>query len=307
MKLFKDIKMEKSKLFIAFLISGVTLTLISIILLPACTFKGGIGKLSIDSSAQASVKDTSASDSSTGSNKIQEQTDNGAGKTGDGISIEKEVLIIGTDTTYPPFEYLENGEPAGFDIDLIKEIAVRMDKQLEIVPIQWDQDFKDLREGKVDMIISAVSYNTEKEKLVDYSQAYFNMKYLLISLTGSDIKAKEDIKGKKVGILQATDGNVDPDYLVAFEIVKYHSILDMLDELKNKKIAAVLLSLPIAANILQANRDIYTVFDEVQSIKDLAIVFNEGSPLKQEVDAVLAEIIKDGTLQEIYKKWFDSL
>ena len=133
------------------------------------------------------------------------------------------------------------------------------------------------------------------------------MKYLLISLTGSDIKAKEDIKGKKVGILQATDGNVDPDYLVAFEIVKYHSILDMLDELKNKKIAAVLLSLPIAANILQANRDIYTVFDEVQSIKDLAIVFNEGSPLKQEVDAVLAEIIKDGTLQEIYKKWFDSL
>ena len=55
-------------------------------------------------------------------------------------------------------------------------MAARLDKQIEIVPIEWDPDFKALREGKVDIIISAVPYNIEKENLVDYSQTYFNMK-----------------------------------------------------------------------------------------------------------------------------------
>ncbi len=315
MNSFRKIKTGNKKILKKYITDIVlTMLLISVLAitfsLPACTMAGGIRKLGMTTSGSGSGDDSLGSENSSGTGTEQAgQQNQGSGMEGtdsSGISIEKNLLIIGTDTTYPPFEYVENGAIVGFDLDLIKEVAARMDKQIEIVPIEWDPDFKALREGKVDLIISAVPYNIEKENLVDYSQTYFNMKYLLVSLTGSDIKVKGDIDGKKVGILETTNTSVDAEYLMKFDIVKFADVMDMLDSLKNKELSAVLLSLPIAVNLLGANSDIYVVFDELQSTRDFAIVFNEGSPLKQEVDAALAGITQDGTLDGIYEKWFDS-
>ena len=314
MNLFRKIKTGKTRLFktyIANIVAAIFLIFVLAITfsLPACTMAGGIGKLGMTTSESGSGDDSlgeNNSDSGTEQGGQQNQVNGIEGTDSSGISIEKNLMIIGTDTTYPPFEFVENEEVVGFDLDLIKEVAARLDKQIEIVPIEWDPDFKALREGKVDIIISAVPYNIEKENLVDYSQTYFNMKYLLVSLNGSDIKVKEDIYGRKVGVLEATNTSVDAEYLMKFDIVKFTDVMDMIDALKNKELSAVLLSLPIAVNLLGANSEIYVVYDELESAKNFAIVFNEGSQLKQEVDAALAEITQDWTLGEIYKKWFDS-
>ena len=219
--------------------------------------------------------------------------------------LDKEILTVGSDATYPPFEFVQDGQIVGFDIDIMKEIAERLDKQIDIVSINYDADFKILREGELDLIISAVPYNKEKEAIVDFSIPYFKMDYLLISLIGSEIKIKESLTGKKIGILELSDKCLDEDYLKKFEIVSYNDILQLLTALKNTEVDAVLLAIPIAVNLLKENKDIYTVLEEIQSNKEFSIVFSEGSNLKSIVDDAIEEIRADNVYKEIYAKWFN--
>ncbi len=217
----------------------------------------------------------------------------------------KSPLIVGSDTTYPPFEFIENGDITGFDIDLIKEIASRMEKEIEITSISWDPDYKDLIEGVLDIVISAAPIEAEKTVIVDYSMPYYTLEYLLVTLSGSEIKIKEDLAGKRIGVLKMGKSNISGDYLGNYEVSEYEDIMEMLDVLKNKEIEAILINLPLAVSLLKDNKDMYLVLDKINSDREFAIVFKKGSPLVSEVNPVLDAMVADGEFQSIYDKWFN--
>jgi glutamine transport system substrate-binding protein len=217
---------------------------------------------------------------------------------------DSKLLIIGVDSTYPPFEYIEQGEMIGFDVDLANEIAKRLGKEIRLESIKWDTDFKLLREGSIDLIISAVPYNPEKDAIVDFSKPYFSMKYLLVSLSGAEINKKDDLAGKKVGLLEAGADNLSPEYLAGFEVVKYKEILELLDGLKAQDVSAILLSLPVAINLIKENTDSYIVLDETVSSQEFVIVYRKGSQLKTMIDTAIDGTKTDGTYETIYNKWF---
>ncbi|MFZ3106992.1 MAG: transporter substrate-binding domain-containing protein [Candidatus Hydromicrobium sp.] len=214
-------------------------------------------------------------------------------------------LIVGCDATVKPFEFTENGEIVGFDIDIAMEIAERMDREMEIISITWDSTYKIPEDLKLDMIISAIPIIKEKEGIVDFSNPYFVMEYMLITLSETDIKIKEDLKGKAVGILKNDKNCLSEDYLLNYKIESYDDILTMLDDLGNKNVDGVLISLPMWV-LLVENKGIYSVPEEgIKSNKEFGIVFTKGSALKEEVDKILEEIKEDGTYDDIYNKWFN--
>ena len=218
--------------------------------------------------------------------------------------IDSKLLIIGVDSTYPPFEYIEEGEMIGFDVDLANEIAKKLGKEIRLESIKWDTDFKLLREGSIDLIISAVPYNPEKDVIVDFSKPYFSMKYMLISLSGSEISTKADLDGKNVGALKSGIENLDLEYLSNFKVKEYEEILDLIDVLKTQEISAILLSLPVALNLIKDNTEVYNLIETTDSTLEFVVVYREGSQLKVMIDAVLDEMKSDGTYDTIYNKWF---
>jgi ABC-type amino acid transport substrate-binding protein len=245
-----------------------------------------------------SLKSTAASGSDQGnSGQLTNSQENNSNE-------NKNLLMVGSDITYPPFEFTENGDIVGFDIDLIKEIASRMKKEIEIVPGSWDPEFKDLIDGKLDIIISAVPVEADKTGIVDYSKPYYALEYLLVSLSGSEIRTKEDLTGKKIGILKVGRPYISKDYLVDYDVSDYEDIMDMLNALRNKEIEAVLINLPLAVNLLKDNKDMYLVLEKITSSRELAIVFKKGSPLASEVNQILDAMVTDGKYQTIYDKWF---
>ena len=239
-----------------------------------------------------SFGNTTASENSQASNQANSQEN-------------KSLLIVGSDTTYPPFEFIDSGDIAGFDIDLIKEIVSRMKKEIEITSISWDPEFKDLIDGKLDIVISAVPIEAEKTAIVDYSKPYYALEYLLVSLSGSEIKTKEDLAGKKIGVLKVGKSSISKDYLINYEISDYENIMDMLDALGNKEIEAVLINLPLAVSLLKDNKDMYLVLDKINSDREFAIVFKKDSPLVWQVNQILDTMVTDGKYQSIYDEWFN--
>jgi ABC-type amino acid transport substrate-binding protein len=214
-------------------------------------------------------------------------------------------LIVGCDATYPPFEFVKDGKIDGFDIDIAREIAKRMDREIEIISIKWDSTYKIPEDLKFDMIISAIPIIKEKEGVIDFSSPYFVMKYMLITLSETDIKIKEDLKGKAIGILKTEKNYLSEDYLLNYKIESYDDILTMIDNLRNKNVDGVLISLPMWV-LLVENKGIYSVLEKgIKSNKEFGIVFTKGSALKEEVDKILEEIKEDGTYDDIYNKWFN--
>ena len=221
----------------------------------------------------------------------------------DGAAGEK--IVVGCDPTYPPFESIKDSDIEGFDIDVITEIAKRMDKELEIVSIKWDFTYQIPQDLQLDMIISAVPIDDEKDDLVDFSIPYFVMEYMLIALSETDIKAKEDLEGKTIGILKIDRANLDEDYLLTYKIEEYDDVVIMHDDLRNKNIDGFLISQPMSIYILAENEGIYSVLEVVESNVEFGIVFNDESALKEEVDRIIEEIKEDGTYEAIYNEWFD--
>ncbi|MFA5015032.1 MAG: transporter substrate-binding domain-containing protein [Actinomycetota bacterium] len=214
-------------------------------------------------------------------------------------------LVVGCDATYPPFESIKDGSIVGFDIDIIKEIAERMDRDIEIKSIKWDNTYVFPEEMDLDMIISAIPILEEKESLIDFSDPYFTMEYMLIVLSGIDLKTEGDLKGREVGVLNSEKSYLDEEYLLDYRIEGYDEVAAMFDDLRNENINGILISLPIGANIMTSNEGIYSVLKTVKSNKKFGIVLKEGSALKEEINRIIEEIIRDGTYDEIYSKWFD--
>jgi glutamine transport system substrate-binding protein len=214
-------------------------------------------------------------------------------------------IVLGCDTTLPPFVYMEDEKVVGFDIDIVTEIVERMNKELEIESIKWDCTYQFPEDPYLDMIIAAIPINEEKEKLVDFSIPYFVMKYMLVALSEIDVKAKEDLEGGSIGILKMDRTSLDEDYLLNYKMVDYDDVVLMFDDLKNKNIDGVICSLPILVGMMVDNEGIYNVLDTVEATKEYGIIFKEGSELKEEVNGIIEDMMEDGTYNNIYIKWFN--
>ena len=114
-------------------------------------------------------------------------------------------LTVGSDIPYPPFEF---GKPPyqGFDVDVVNEIAKGLGSKATFKKTPFDTIFRDLAQGKFDMVASASTITPEREKTVDFSTSYFPADQSLMVKKGSTIKTVDDVAGKVIGAQLGTTG-----------------------------------------------------------------------------------------------------
>src|SRR6266478_9129235 len=121
-------------------------------------------------------------------------------------------LTVGSDTTYPPFEYIDTatGQAKGFDVDLITAIAQRMGLQAKIVTTKFDTIIDDEAARRFDVVISAVSVTPDRQKKVDFVP-YLSVGESLLVQAGNplNIKNTADLCGKNVGVQDGTTEQID--------------------------------------------------------------------------------------------------
>ena len=82
-------------------------------------------------------------------------------------------LRVGLNAVFAPFEYIENGQVAGFDVDMINEIGKNLGYEVEIIDQSFDGLIPALKAGKIDIIVSGMSSTEERKKSVDFTDEYF--------------------------------------------------------------------------------------------------------------------------------------
>ncbi len=120
-------------------------------------------------------------------------------------------VLIGTDSTYPPFESLDttSNKIVGFDVDLMTEIGKLINIQPEFQTAAFDTIFTALSKKQFDAVMSAVTITDERKKQVDFSDPYVSIGQRVVALkSNTAIRVYTDLKANnlKVGVQRGTTG-----------------------------------------------------------------------------------------------------
>lgn len=218
---------------------------------------------------------------------------------------EKDVYEVGIDTTYPPFEYEENGEYKGIDIDLINAIAENQGFDIELVPMDFKGIIPALQAGQLDVAIAGMSITDEREKIVDFSEPYFDAGItLIVNKENENIRTIEDLKGETVAVKKGTTGATYAESVaseVGFKVVQFDDSPSMFLEVSNGNAAALIEDYPVIAYaIAQKDLGLKIVGDRLNGDQyGIAVLKGENQELLKKINAGLAELKKSGKYEEI--------
>ncbi|MBR6712636.1 MAG: amino acid ABC transporter substrate-binding protein [Selenomonadaceae bacterium] len=225
-------------------------------------------------------------------------------------------IKIGLDDEYAPMGFRdEKGELIGFDIDLAKEAARRLGVKAEFVPIDWDKKEEAITSGRVDMLWNGCDITDERKEYMIFSKPYMNNRQILIVKRGNtqNIHSVSDLEGKVVGT-QAGSNSVDyveqhKDLKESFEAFKtYRNYREAFHDL-DKDLVDVLIADEIVSRYAMLKRagkfEIIEV--TVGSATEIGIGFRKDNiELRDKVQKVFDEMVKDGTARKISEQWFQA-
>ncbi len=221
-------------------------------------------------------------------------------------TIQEGTLTVGSDIPYDPFEGGDPPDYEGFDIDVVNAIAENIGLDVEIKDTPFDTIFRDVAQGKFDMVASASTITPEREETVDFSNPYFQADQSLMVRSDSDIESTDDLAGAIVGAQKGTTGAAyAQDETDAATVRTYPEIGDAFTALNNTQVDAVINDFAISKFAEESNPDLVVV-ERIPTEEYYGFAFAKGNTaLVDAVNGALQEIKDDGTYTEIYERWFD--
>jgi len=219
-------------------------------------------------------------------------------------------IIVGSDTAFPPFENVVDGQTVGFDVDLMKAIGEKLGVEVEFKTYKFDALIAGLQAGtEFDMVASAMTITDERAQQVDFSDPYINSNQSLAVLNDSAVATVDDLKeGDKIGVQSGTTGeiwaneNLKPKGVV---VTPYDDILAAFGALAAGDIQGIVNDAPISQDIVKDPARGAKVVAEIPTGEQYGFAFSkENAALRDAVNGALAELKTDGTYVEIYKTWF---
>lgn len=221
--------------------------------------------------------------------------------------VQAGTLVTCTHLPYEPFQFQEDAEIVGFDVDVVDAIAEDLGVEQEIIdtPFETIQSGEDLNAGKCDLAAAGMTINDVREENLDFSAPYFEATQALITPVGSGYDSLESLDGLRLGIQSGTTGaeyaqeNADGAELVTFEDLGL-----LLTAVQSGQVEAAINDNSVLYDFTADNDDV-EVTAEFETGEAYGIgVRTDNTELLEAVNATLARIQEDGTYDEIYEEWF---
>ena len=226
---------------------------------------------------------------------------------------QAKVIKIGVSADTPPFEFLkiEGGQPKlkGLDIDIITRILKNAGKQYKIINMAFDGLIPALKNGRIDLAISAISPSEEREKSISFSRVYYRSKIVMLVSKNTMVENwSKDWNGKTIG---AQTGSIFIDWLeglkkdnvMRFKSVYLSNLLDLTQDLKLGRINGIIVSELAAQAFLNIEPNYKIYYVPFAPIIKFAIAFRKKSPLLNIVNEQMLTMEANGTINSIIKKW----
>ncbi len=225
-------------------------------------------------------------------------------------------LIIGIDDNYAPMAFHdEKGELVGFDIDLARETANRMDVEVEFKPIDWSKKKEEITSGNIDIIWNGLDITDERKEYMIFSKPYMKDRQIILVKAGNDqgIITEGDMEGKIVG----TQAGASPENYIngneellnsLREFKTYPNFKEAFTALDSGEIDVLICGELTARYEIGKTPGKFKVIEvTVGPVWEIGVGFRKDNvALRDRVQKAFDEIVKDGTAREISEKWFQA-
>lgn len=222
-------------------------------------------------------------------------------------SADSKVLKVGTDATFQPFEYQENGQYKGFDIDLVEAMA----KKAGYEKVEWvNTAFKGLIPGllsrKFDVAASAIYITDERKQQIDFTDTYYpGGLAIMVPSDNADIKSGSDLAGKTVAV---QTGTKSVEWLKQNQpqakIVEVESNNEMFLQVSSGKSDAAVTGKPAAKSYAKSDPKV-KVLEQTLTTEEYGFgVRKDDSALKDKLNKALQDVKASGEYDQIMAKYF---
>ncbi len=235
--------------------------------------------------------------------------ENGADPTWDRITAAGK-MVVGTAADYPPFTFYNTSfQLDGFDIALMREIASRLNLQIEFQDIAFDGLYNAMLVNQIDLAAAGISQTAERAQLVDFSDVYYFADDAVLAADGSavgNINTVNDLAVWRIGVERSTvyenwvqETLVDTGLIPQSNLLAYHQIESAVSDLVQGRVDVVLTDYNPATEFVAAGG--VRIVGRGLNPQYFAIAMPKGAAtLKKQVDGALSSIKSDGTMTQLY-------
>lgn len=225
----------------------------------------------------------------------------------DGLGlVESGVLTVCTTMPAPPFEFEEDGEAKGLEIDLAQALADRLEVEPEYInsPFESIQSAAALDTGQCDIALAAMTVTEERESKMQFSDSIVYDNLALMAKEDAGYSSIDDLGDSKVGVQDATTSS---EFAAeqGLTTVQFEASSLLQQSLQAGQIEAGIANISLVLAVMQADDSVELVesFDTDEHLA--AAVQTGGSPVLDEFNALLAEMREDGSYDELVEEWFE--
>jgi ABC-type amino acid transport substrate-binding protein len=221
-------------------------------------------------------------------------------------------LVIGTSADYPPYEFHKEvdgkDEIVGFDIEIAKQFAKDLGVELEIKDMAFDGLLVALQADKVDMVFAGMTPTEERKQNVDFSDIYYTATHRFIVRSGDETKitSMDDLQGKTIGVQKGSiQADIAKEKFGEEHIKALDKVTDLVLDLKNSKVDAVLAELPVGEINVSKNTGIAIVKDLVVTdpTGGCAIAMKKDSTeLQAEINKTIKKLQDEDKIKDLVKQ-----
>jgi ABC-type amino acid transport substrate-binding protein len=222
-------------------------------------------------------------------------------------SLTENLLVVGTSDDYPPFTFSQNGELVGFDIDLVREIARRMTCRVELKTMSFDVLLLELQRGTLQVVAAGITPTPERAMKVFFSSPYIMGDPLLAVIRTSDpaVPNLAAMQGKKVVV---NSGYTADFYMSAQQglfLEKLETVAECLLALERHKADVYVVAQSAFQPFLKfKGADQFKSEPLADVTEKYALAISKKYPeLFEKIESALTEILEDGTIDDLKKKW----
>lgn len=216
----------------------------------------------------------------------------------------KPTLTMGTNATFPPYEYVEGDKIVGIDAEVAQAIADKLGMELVIKDMDFNGIVAAVQTGSIDIGMAGMTVTEDRLKSVNFTDSYAKGIQVVIVKEGSAIKSIDDLDGKTIGVQEATTGDVyvTEDYGEQ-SVKRYNKGTDAVAALQNGTVDAVVIDNEPAKAFVKGTSGL-KILDTEYANEDYAIAISKNNTeLMDKVNGALKELIADGTVQKIVDKY----
>lgn len=208
-------------------------------------------------------------------------------------------LILATEAGFAPYEYYQDGEIVGVDIDIAREIAASLGKELVIKDVSFDFIINEIKSGKSDIGAAGMSITKERLEEVDFSVEYAVSNQVVIVPMDSKITSIDQISNQRIAVQLGTvaDSYVNENYKDA-TVIRQKKYLSMVEDLKAGKVDLIIMDLLPANEIIKSNEGL-KILDEYLFTDKYGMAIKKGNKeLLDKVNDVLTRLMSEGKIEE---------